>query len=279
MGVFGDYQKQGGLTRRKALVLGAAGLTVFGATGLRAADMKPGETGRVIRVIDGDSFVLEDGLIIRLAGIEAPRTALKSKKREAWPFAGESRAALSGLINKREVQLFYGGESRDRYGRAVAQVYTIAANGQRDIWIQAEMVRLGLARVMPWPGEYADIAALYALEAEAREKGRGIWSDPFYAPRSPDPNALAQFVDSVQIVEGIITSVADVRGQIYLNFGADYRTDFTVAIAKKNVKRFTAGNIDPLALEGAKVRVRGWVELINGPMIWLNQPERLEILS
>ncbi|WP_418152255.1 thermonuclease family protein [Litorimonas sp. RW-G-Af-16] len=161
----------------------------------------------------------------------------------------------------------------------MAQVYTIAANGQRDIWIQAEMVRLGLARVMPWPGEYADIAALYALEAEAREKGRGIWSDPFYAPRSPDPNALAQFVDSVQIVEGIITSVADVRGQIYLNFGADYRTDFTVAIAKKNVKRFTAGNIDPLALEGAKVRVRGWVELINGPMIWLNQPERLEILS
>ncbi|WP_418152256.1 thermonuclease family protein [Litorimonas sp. RW-G-Af-16] len=118
MGVFGDYQKQGGLTRRKALVLGAAGLTVFGATGLRAADMKPGETGRVIRVIDGDSFVLEDGLIIRLAGIEAPRTALKSKKREAWPFAGESRAALSGLINKREVQLFYGGESRDRYGRS-----------------------------------------------------------------------------------------------------------------------------------------------------------------
>jgi hypothetical protein len=74
-----------------------------------------------------------------------------------------------------------------------------------------------------------------------------------------------------------VTSVADVRGRVYLNFGADYKTDFTVAIAKKNVKRFA--ELDLLNLTGARVRARGWVEMINGPMIWMDHPGRLEILS
>ncbi len=267
------------MTRRHALVLGAAGVSVFGATGLRASDLRPGESGKVAKVLDGDTFILDSGLNIRLAGIEAPQSAVKSRGRKAWPFADEARAALSGLIQNRSVQLYYGGQERDRYDRAVAQVYSLDGAGQRDIWVQAEMVRLGLARVMSWPDEYLDITRLYPLEVTAREKNRAIWSDPFYAVRGPEPNSLAQFVDSVQIVEGIITSTANVRGQVYLNFGADYKTDFTVVIARKHLKRFTAKGLDPVTLEGARVRVRGWIELVNGPSIWLDHPERLEVLT
>jgi len=139
------------------------------------------------------------------------------------------------------------------------------------------MVRLGLARVYSWRGDHADIDALYRLEVEARDAQRGIWAHEFYEVRRPDPDPLAQYVDTVQIVEGIITSTADVRGRVYLNFGADYKTDFTIAIARKNRRAFEA--LDPVSLAGARVRVRGWVELINGPMIWVDHPERLEILS
>jgi hypothetical protein len=32
-------------------------------------------------------------------------------------------------------------------------------------------------------------------------------------------------------------------------------------------------------LERARVRVRGWIELTNGPMIWASHPARIEILS
>ena len=116
-------------------------------------------------------------------------------------------------------------------------------------------------------------------EREARAAGRGIWNHPFYAIRTPDPNALAQDVDTFQVVEGIITSTADIRGRIYLNFGADYKTDFTIAIAKEDRKRFKNADFDPVDLEGAHVRVRGWIELMNGPTIWLDHPERLEILN
>jgi len=184
-----------------------------------------------------------------------------------------------GLIGGRDVQLFYGRERRDRYKRAIAQVYSLTSAGKPDLWIQEEMVRLGLARVYTWENEAVDYPSLYATEEQARAAGRGIWGHEFYAVRSPEPNALAQYVDTAQIVEGVILSAADVRGRIYLNFGVDYKTDFTITIAKKNVKKFTAAHIDLLGLEGARVRVRGWVELINGPSIWADHPARLEILS
>ncbi len=222
-------------------------------------------------------MALDDGseLSVRLSAIQAPRTAQPTEK--AWPFAAESKAALAALIQGRHVQLSYGGETRDRYGRAVAQVHTLGVSGQPDFWVQSEMIRLGLARVFSWKGELADLAALYDLEEQARDSGRGIWGSEFYAPRRPDPDPLAQFVDSMQIVEGIVISTADVRGRVYLNFGSDYKTDFTIAIAKKHMKDFAA--INPVELTGARVRVRGWIEMINGPMIWLDHPGRLEILS
>lgn len=268
------------LTRRGAIAVGLASVCLMGNVKGRALPrLKLGETGQVLRVIDGDSFVLglPDGeeISVRLSAIQAPRRAQKTT--EAWPCADEAKAGLSALIKGRQVQLSYGGETRDRYGRAVAQVHSLDPTGQPDIWVQSEMIRLGLARVFSWKSELADLDTLYELESAARDRGRGIWADPFYAVRRPDPDPLAQYVDSLQIVEGIVTSTADVRGRVYLNFGSDYRTDFTISIAKKNMRAFEA--IDPVSLTGARVRVRGWIEMINGPMIWLDHPGRLEILN
>ena len=270
---------QKGLTRRRALLTSIGGLCVLGAAkGHVALGLKRGESGRVLKVIDGDSFVLktdEVALTVRLASIEAPHFGREEKP--AWPFAVESKSALQALILGQEVSLYYADRERDRFGRSIAQAYIASRDGTPETWIQSEMIKQGFARVYSWPGEQADIASLYRLEQNARDQKRGIWSDTFYAIRSPDPDPLAQFVDSVQIVEGIVTSTADVRGQIYLNFGADYKTDFTIAIARKYRRKFEA--IDPLSLEGARVRVRGWIELYNGSMIWIDHPDRLEVLD
>ncbi len=278
--MFPKPKKTVNLDRRITVLAGLASLFIMGSgKGLSVPALSKGETGRVTRVIDGDSFVmtLADGtkVSVRLSAVQAPRTAQRSEK--AWPFARESKAGLAALIQGRDVQLSYGDETRDRFGRAIAQVHTVSTSGAPDLWIQSEMVRLGLVRVFSWKNERADMAALYGLETEARDRSRGLWANPTYAIRKPDPDPLAQDVDSWQIIEGFVTSTADVRGRIYLNFGADYKTDFTIAIAKKNVKRFAM--IDPISLLGARVRVRGWVEMINGPMIWLDHPGRLEVLS
>jgi endonuclease YncB( thermonuclease family) len=260
---------------------GLAAALIFSATSLGANKLKltAGEIGVAASVLDGDTLYLEDGLKVRLSAIQAPKLPLGRKGFKAWPMGEEAKAALTALTQGRRVQLYYGGNKRDRYGRALAQLYTLTARGDRDLWIQEEMIRLGLARVYTWPDTWQDSEALYAAERAARASERGIWGDPYYAVRSPDPNALAQDIDSFQLVEGIITSAADVRGTVYLNFGADYKTDFTIAVSKKDRRTLVKSGMDPMALEGARVRIRGWVELSNGPMIWWDDPKRLEILD
>jgi len=243
------------------------------------SDLTAGETGQLRSVSDGDTLYLDSGLKVRLAAIQAPKLPLGREGFKAWPLGEESKVALEKLTKGKTLQLFYGGERRDRYDRALAQVYSLDGEGAKNIWLQEEMVRLGMARVYTWPDTFQDSEKLYAAEVKARDAKRGIWGQDYYSIRSPEPNALAQDIDSYQIVQGIVTSTADVRGQVYLNFGADYKTDFTIAIAKRDRKRFKKANLDLLSLEGATVRIRGWIELSNGPMIWLDHPERLEVLN
>jgi len=264
---------------KKLAVLTSAFLLSAVGLGMSVDDLTAGEIGQLRSVLDGDTLYLNNGLKVRLSAIQAPKLPLGRKGFEAWPLGEESKAALIDLTDGQTLQLYYGGEQRDRYDRALAQTYTLKADGGRDVWLQEEMVRRGMARVYTWPDTFQDSEKLYAAEMLARDAKRGIWGHDYYRIRVPEPNALAQDVDSYQIVQGVITSAADVRGQIYLNFGADYKTDFTIAIAKRDRKRFKAAGIDPLSLEGATVRVRGWIELSNGPMVWLDHPERLEILN
>lgn len=256
------------ITRRAGLLGGVAfSLSLTGA--LRATELVAGEVDTVASVTSGHSLILASGLRVRLAGIVAPG------RDDA--FGSVARAGLIALLQGRQVRLSYGGDPRDRYDRALAQVHTLNNDETEDVWVQAELVRLGLARVFTWPDEQIDAEALYAAETLARVQSSGLWADAAYAVRGPEPNALAQDVDSLQLVEGIVTSTADVRGWAYLNFGADYRSDFTIAVAKKHRRRFS--EVDPVSLEGARVRVRGWIELTNGPMIWASHPARIEILS
>ena len=264
---------------QKFFVLTSAVVLAFSSLGLRMSDLTAGETGQLRSVSDGDTLYLDSGLKVRLAAIQAPKLPLGREGFKAWPLGEESKAALEKLTKGKTLQLFYGGERRDRYDRALAQVYSLDGEGAKNIWLQEEMVRLGMARVYTWPDTFQDSEKLYAAEVKARDAKRGIWGQDYYSIRSPEPNALAQDIDSYQIVQGIVMSTADVRGQVYLNFGADYKTDFTIAIAKRDRKRFKKANLDLLSLEGATVRIRGWIELSNGPMIWLDHPERLEVLN
>ena len=69
------------------------------------------------------------------------------------------------------------------------------------------------------------------------------------------------------------------KNKIYLNFGDNWRTDFTIMITPAIRKKMIAQGHDPLSLQGVKVRVRGWLENYNGPNIELIHPAWLEVLS
>ena len=145
--------------------------------------------------------------------------------------------------------------------------------------MQGEMLRRGLARVYSFPDNRALVAEMLAAETEARAANRGIWSDPYYAIRNPDPGVLLPLTNTFQLIEGRVVEAAEVNGTVYLNFGADWRSDFTVSIARKYMKNFEGAGIDPLVYQGQSIRVRGWITKRNGPMINATHPEQIEDLA
>jgi endonuclease YncB( thermonuclease family) len=239
--------------------------------------LRPGGSGRVAGVIDGDTVVLEDGSEVRLVGTQAPKLPLGRRGFPTWPLAPEARAALESLTLGKRVELRYGGERIDRHGRKLAHLF-VESDGP--LWVQGEMVRRGLARTYSFADNRSCVRELQSREATARTGRRGIWTNGYYRLRdAAEPAALLRLVDTYQLVEGRVLAAADVRGRIFLNFGPNYRDDFTAVVAPGDARRFRGGPIDLLALEGRRVRVRGWLENHNGPSIDVTHPEQIEIIE
>ena len=250
-------------------------VAALGAARLDAAAPAP-ERSRAAEIVDGDTLVLEDGLEVRLVGIQAPKLPLGRPNFQAWPLAEQAKAALSGLALGREIRLAYGGRRMDRHGRLLAQLYG-SSGGGAEFWIQGALLEAGMARVYSFADNRTLVPEMLALEARARAQRRGIWAHPYYAIR--DPVAADAHIGSFQLVEGRVLEAAVVRGRAYLNFGADWREDFTITLAPDVRRRFEAEGIDPRDYQAAHVRVRGWLKSFNGPMIEVTHPEQIEVLA
>lgn len=252
-----------------------------------SAGLEPGGTGIVREIVDGDTLVAEmtateaatpaeaamgSKIPIRLVGIQAPKLPLGRPDFDPWPLGEEAKAALSGLALGQTLRLAFGGAKLDRHGRLLAHLY--APDGT---WIQGEMLSRGMARVYTFADNRALAADMYARERDARAAKRGIWAARFYAVRTPDE--LEKLTGTFQLVEGRVARAAVVRSRGYLNFGEDWKTDFTVEIPPSAQNLFRRAGFDVGALSGKRVRVRGWVDSFHGPMIEANHPEQIEVLE
>lgn len=229
------------------------------------------ESGRVASIVDGDTLALADDRRVRLVGIDAPRAPLGAAKDMIWRQAEAAKAALAELAQDHTVTLRYGGAASDRYGRVLAQLYR-----EDGLWLQGEMLRRGLARVHSYADNRALVNEMLAVEDEARRAQRGIWRDPAYAVRRAEE--AGRFVETFQLVEGTVVDVAKVKGQIFLNFTPDWHSAFTAHLPHGALPLFREAAIDPLALMGATVRLRGWVRFDMRPMIDISHPEQIELL-
>ena len=90
-------------------------------------------TGSVRAIIDGRSFILEDGREIRLAGIEVPLAPASGESRPRAAAALAARAALESMLASQSVELRQNGAVADRYGRALAMVYVMRDGVARSV--------------------------------------------------------------------------------------------------------------------------------------------------
>ena len=225
------------------------------------------------RVLNGKSFLLENGKIARLASIQVPNIReTHGLKRAGQPMGKQSHQALIDLVHGKKLIFTYGDEKMDRKGRLLAMAYL--EDGRN---VQAEMIKQGWAMVYPFPDIREPLKEWLELEAKAREAKLGIWQNSYWDPQSADgvdTGGKERFL----LVEGTVNNAAKVKGGWFLNFDEDWKTDFTGVISKTDTKAEFKKD-DLKRLTGKQVRVRGWIYRYNGPAVDIHQPEQIEILN
>jgi endonuclease YncB( thermonuclease family) len=235
----------------------------------------------VARIIDGETLALDDGSEVRLIGVLAPRASDADAEAGRWPPEIAAIAELEGLVLAKSVDLAFGGERADRYGRALAHVTWRDAD--RRHWLQGHMLEQGLARAYVQAGNRACAGELMEAERIARQARRGLWAEAAYAVRpAAGPRALSRRRSSFQVVEGRIERVGQGRGAVYLDFGAG-RGAFSVSLRRADRALLGDSADNPKALEGKLVLVRGWIERRSGafpdPVIDLSAGGLIEALE
>lgn len=118
---------------------------------------------KVIKVIDGDTIIIEGGERVRYIGIDAPEMDK--------PFGKEAYELNRHLVEGKRVRLEKDVSDSDRYGRLLRYVFVDG------IFVNGELVRQGLARARAYPPDLKYQEILKALEEEAKKQKRGIWSN------------------------------------------------------------------------------------------------------
>ena len=245
-----------------------------GQAGNPPKGLQAGVAGTAVGIVDGDTLVLDDGREVRLVGIQAPKLPLGRTDFRKWPLADEAKAALATLAGGKRLRVLFGGARADRHGRVLAHL----ARQSDDLWIQGEMLGRGWARVYSFPDNRKAVAEMLMLERGARVAKRGIWANPFYAVVSD--RQAGRYIGTFQLVEGRVKRTAVIRRWAYINFAANWRTDFTISIRRRDLRGFRKAFGKRLQrLEGKRVRVRGWLRLRNGPMIEATHREQIEVLA
>jgi endonuclease YncB( thermonuclease family) len=223
---------------------------------------------RLLRIERNGAIVLTDGQRVHLEGI---RLAGGASDHAPSTFADQALVAVQSTLRSGPLTLTSVPPLKDRYDRIRVQAFV----GKR--WVQDEILRRGLARVSIAPDRTECAIELFTAEAEARATHSGIWSSPAYAIRTPDNLGLD--TNTFQIVEGKVLNASVRNGRVHLNFGENWRTDFTATVDPADKRYFREAGVDPTSYVGQTIRVRGWVQSLNGPEIEVPNPQGIEVVK
>ena len=116
-------------------------------------------------------------------------------------------------------------------------------------------------------------ACYWGLERGARAAGRGLWSEPRFAPA--EAAALEPTANGFRIVRGAVTRIGRGGDSLWLELGQR----ITLRIPETDRARWFTER-DPAALEGRRVEARGWVSRRQGALrMTVRHPRMLSIAA
>ncbi len=227
----------------------------------------------VLAVPSSKTIVLDNGATVRLAAIQLPNSANKveGRFRLAEPMGEEARQALYDLVYGKKVRLEYVTQKVDRYNRYIAFVWL-----QDGRLLQQELLAEGWAMLYVFYDSKDWLPRLLPFEKQARKAEKGIWKSEYWQIKPADKVPADK--ERYMLVEGVLRKATKLKGRWYLNFGDNWRRDFTAMINKDNYRKYFAKQ-NFVALEGKKLRLRGWVYDYNGAMMDIILPQQIEIIN
>jgi hypothetical protein len=202
------------------------------------------------KALSGDEIELEDGRVLRIAGIKSDAPGAKDY--------------LNALVSGKKLVLHERGW--DRYGRLIAAPFL----EEEARPVGQALLGEGMAFVYPAEGG-GEVDAWLEAENKARSEKKGRWTvGPDTAARDS-----VKLVGGYGFVAGPVAKSARIKNKVFVSLGTG--EGLTVVIAAKHLRPFKKRGIDALALPGRRVRVRGWVG--EGPAITLSGPHQMELLD
>jgi|GEM_PF-1964724 len=221
----------------------------FATTQAWAKEPEPAVPVTVQRVEEDATLTLQDGRVVKLDMLE-----ITDPKHTS--------AMLKPMLEGKSITL--SNEQLDRYGKLVGMVWV------EDRSVQHQLLQSGAAMVLATRPDKA-VQALLDIEAIARKQRLGLWKN---TEVMIEHEHARKAIGTVKIVSGVVRAVAVKSGVGYINFGEDWRTDFSIQLPKKTMRNFGKQALE--ALVGHKVFVRGLIHDYYGPRITLYDPNMLE---
>lgn len=228
---------------------------------------------KVVEVIDGDTVRLSNGKVLRYIGLDTPETRIKRGGKFVYgpqPFSLQATNYNRSLVEGKKVKIEFDLVKKDRYGRLLGYCFV------EGVFVNAKLIEQGYAVIYTFPPnvKYSDL--FYQLQVQARESQKGLWA----GYEVIDHTQANQYLNQVATVSGLVAKAYKSKKCIFLNFGNNWKTDFTVVIFPSSYDYFHQKGIDPLTFyTGKLVQVSGRVREYNGPEIIVNTPYEIEILE
>ena len=265
----GDHRPAPACNRLAALIFSIIVFVLIGpedALRAEAACFAPEEPVTIVSSTAPLTLDLADGRAVRLADLSA---AAPEAADAVADWIGEPvllrPLSPSGTIG----DLPDGG--RDRHGRILGDIVRKdTIEGLRE-----QLLSRGLALVDPAVMSGECLETSFSAERRAERSAKGVWSRRGPVLTIAASSSLDRLGETV-LVEGTVLDVGQSRRTIFLNFGTDWRTDFTAMIVQATARTWTEA---PAALAGERVRIRGVLEAWNGGLIKVEHPAQIERLD
>ena len=235
---------------------------------------------KIINIDDHGVFTLKDGQRLKLADLFFPLD------KETGTLSSQTLLQIRQMIKGQETRILTSGP-RDRYSREPAFLFIKKESGPPHL-VQETLVRSGAAVYMPDPqlrktfASHCDFDRIRAelIVMTPKEPTFGLGRRAGIAPvLSANSPKLWDLEGEFVIVRGVVSEVRRTRRGVSINFGDDWKKDFTAYFSPLVSKTFESNVNLNSNLTGQQVKLRGFLDLYYGPSMRIDHLTQMEMLS